>query len=58
MSLATYVVLQLAEFTALAAPPMRTRDNLYHRIHHDVATREMQNYNNKYARVDNIMLLC
>ncbi|KAI8138269.1 hypothetical protein BJV82DRAFT_631683 [Fennellomyces sp. T-0311] len=46
MSIATYIILQLAEFTALAPPPVKLKDNLYGRILYDVSDRERKTYNN------------
>lgn len=52
MSIATFIILNLAEFSAMPIIPARIRDNLYNRIIHDVTERETKVYKNKYVTSD------
>ncbi|CAO3622661.1 unnamed protein product [Cunninghamella echinulata] len=44
MSLTTYTLLQLANFSAYALPDLKLRDKLYTRIHQDFRKREQQHF--------------
>jgi hypothetical protein len=44
MSLTTYTLLHLAEFSAYKLPALKLRDKLYGRIHQEVNKRERQHY--------------
>ena len=46
MTIATFIILQLAKFTALPAPSSRLKDNLFGRILYDVSDRERKTYKN------------
>ncbi|ORZ14651.1 hypothetical protein BCR42DRAFT_329157 [Absidia repens] len=46
MTLTTYTLLHLADFSAYELPPLKLRDKLYGRIHQEVNKRERQNYHN------------
>ncbi|KAI7860991.1 hypothetical protein BDC45DRAFT_563170 [Circinella umbellata] len=46
MTIATFIILQLAKFTTLPPPPSRLKDNLFGRILYDVSDRERKIYKN------------
>ncbi|KAI9492120.1 hypothetical protein BDB00DRAFT_883607 [Zychaea mexicana] len=52
MSIATYIILQLAEFTALPPPSNKLKDTLFGRILYDVSDRERKTYKNQHAPFD------
>ncbi|KAI9249737.1 hypothetical protein BDA99DRAFT_523517 [Phascolomyces articulosus] len=52
MTIATFILLQLADFTALPPPPTRLKDNLFGRIHYDVSDRERKTYKNFQPPLD------
>ncbi|KAI8373171.1 uncharacterized protein BYT42DRAFT_579443 [Radiomyces spectabilis] len=52
MAIATYVILQLANFTAYKLPPMKIREGTYVRIQNELATRENKVYGNRSCELD------